>query len=110
MSYIPERGDIIWLNFDPSSGKEIIKRRSAFVISKKAFNQHTGLAFVAPISSTIRGIKLEVVLDSTSKTRGAILVHQIKSFDFEQREAVFIERVSQQIIDQVKAVLKAIID
>ncbi len=110
MSYIPERGDIIWLSFDLSSGKEIIKRRPAFVISRKAFNQHTGLALVAPISSTIRGIKLEVVLDDTSKTHGAILVHQVKSFDFVEREAVFIERVSQRIIDQVKIVLKAITD
>ncbi|MEI6746859.1 MAG: type II toxin-antitoxin system PemK/MazF family toxin [Methylococcaceae bacterium] len=110
MSYIPDRGDIIWLNFDPSSGREIIKRRPAYVISRKAFNQHTGLAFVAPITSTIRGIKLEVVLDKTLKTQGAILVHQIKSFDFVEREAVFIERVSGQIVEQVKTVLKAIID
>jgi mRNA interferase MazF/mRNA interferase ChpB len=68
------------------------------------------LAFVAPITSTIRGIKLEVVLDETLKTHGAILVHQIKSFDFAEREAVFIEPVSGQIIEQVKTVLKAIID
>jgi len=41
MSYIPERGDIIWLNFDPSSGREIIKRRPAYVISRKVFNHST---------------------------------------------------------------------
>jgi mRNA-degrading endonuclease toxin of MazEF toxin-antitoxin module len=110
MSYIPDRGDIIWLNFDPSSGKEIIKRRPAFVITRKAFNQHTGLALVAPISSTIRGIKLEVVLDKKLKTHGAILVYQVKTVDFVEREVVFIERVSQPTIDQVKMILKVITD
>lgn len=108
MSYIPERGDIIWLNFDPSSGREIIKRRPAYVISEKLFNEHTGMAFVAPITSTIRGIKLEVVLEDNLKTHGAILVHQMKSLDFEQREAKFIERTSQITINQVKTVLRAI--
>jgi len=62
------------------------------------------------LPSTIRGIKLEVVLDKTLKTRGAILVHQIKSFDFAEREAVFIERVSGQIVEQVKTVRKVILE
>lgn len=110
MSYIPDQGDIVWLSFDPSSGKKIIKRRPAYVISRKLFNGHTGLALVAPISSTVRGIKLEVVLDDGLTTQGAILVHQVKSLDFMEREALFIERVSQVTVGQVKALLKVIID
>lgn len=110
MSYVPEQGDIVWLSFDPSSGKEIIKRRPAYVVSRKLFNEHTGLALVAPISSTVRGIKLEVVLDEGLKTQGAILIHQVKSLDFNEREVEFIERVSQTTIDRVKALLKVIMD
>jgi len=110
MVYIPEQGDIIWLSFAPSSGKEIIKRRPAYVISRKLFNEHTGLALVAPISSTVRGIKLEVVLDDNLNTQGAILIHQVKSLDFIEREANFIEHVSQATIEQVKALLKVIMD
>ncbi|MCX7097657.1 MAG: type II toxin-antitoxin system PemK/MazF family toxin [Methylococcales bacterium] len=110
MSYIPDQGDIVWLSFDPSSGKEIIKRRPAYVISRKLFNEHTGLALVAPISSTIRGIKLEVVLDDELATQGAILIHQVKSLDFIEREAQFIERVSQATVEQVKALLKVIVE
>lgn len=53
MSYTPDQGDVIWLDFDPSSGKEIMKRRPAFVISRKAFNEHTGIAIVAPITSSL---------------------------------------------------------
>lgn len=106
--YIPEQGDLIWLNFDPSSDNEIMKRRPAFVISKKAFNQHTQMAVVAPITSTIRGIKLEVVLTNTS-THGAILVHQLKSIDFVRREAIFIEKTSHDIIVQVSAIAQLIV-
>lgn len=110
MSYIPEQGDIIWLSFDPSSGKEIIKRRPAYVVSRKLFNEHTGLALVAPISSTIRGIKLEVVLSEGLNTQGAILIHQLKSLDFVEREAEFIERTTPDIITQVKTLIKVITD
>ncbi|MDD1635115.1 MAG: type II toxin-antitoxin system PemK/MazF family toxin [Methylococcaceae bacterium] len=110
MGYIPEQGDIIWLSFDPSSGKEIIKRRPAYVISRKLFNEHTGLALVAPISSTVRGIKLEVVLDDSLNTQGAILIHQVKSLDFVEREAEFIECTSQATIDKVKTLIKVIVD
>lgn len=110
MTYVPEQGDIIWLTFDPSSGKEIIKRRPAYVVSRKLFNEHTGLALVAPISSTVRGIKLEVVLPDSSNTQGAILVHQVKSLDFLERDAEFIEHSTPEIIQQVKTLIKVITD
>jgi mRNA interferase MazF/mRNA interferase ChpB len=110
MSYIPDQGDIIWLSFDPSRGKEIIKRRPAYVVSRKLFNGHAGLALVAPISSTVRDIKLEVVLDDSLTTQGAILIYQVKSLDFMERDALFIERVSQATVDQVKTLLKVIME
>jgi mRNA interferase MazF/mRNA interferase ChpB len=62
---MPEQGDIIWLSFDPSSGREIVKHRAAYVISRKLFNEHTRLAIVAPITSAVRGVKLEVVFLGT---------------------------------------------
>lgn len=109
MDYIPDQGDIIWLNFDPSSGKEIIKRRPAFVISRKVFNQHTELAIVAPITSTVRGIKLEVVLPNGLATQGSVLVHQLKSLDFQHRQAEFIEKVPQYIAEHVSTIAQVII-
>ncbi|WP_338885620.1 type II toxin-antitoxin system PemK/MazF family toxin [Xenorhabdus sp. TH1] len=60
--YIPDKGDIVSLNFDPNAGKEIMKCCPAFVISRKMFNEHTGFAVVVPITSTVRGMMLEVVL------------------------------------------------
>jgi mRNA-degrading endonuclease toxin of MazEF toxin-antitoxin module len=109
MAYIPEQGDIVWLDFDPSNGKEIIKRRPAFVISKKAFNVHVKMAIVAPITSTIRGIKLEVELPENTETQGAIMVYQLKSIDFTQRKIKFIEKSPANIIQQVYAIAHALI-
>lgn len=109
MNYIPEQGDIVWLDFDPSSGIEINKRRPAFIISRKIFNNHTKMAIVAPITSTIRGIQLEVVLPPDLKIAGAILVYQLKSIDFVQRKAEFVTRTSEHIIDQVTAITKLLV-
>lgn len=60
-SRVPDRGHIAWFNFEPSVGREIIKRRPAIVLSRRKFNQHTGLVIVAPITSRVRKIMLEVV-------------------------------------------------
>lgn len=109
MSYIPEQGDIIWLNFDSSSGKEIMKMRPAFVISKQSFNEHAQMAIVAPITSTIRGIKLEVVLSGKLKTKGAILVYQLKSIDFIERKAKFIEKAPSSIVQEVSSIAQILV-
>lgn len=108
MTYIPKQGDIVWLDFDPSSRKEIMKRRPAYVISQKAFNAHTELAIVAPVTNTVRQIKLEVVLPSELETSGAILLHQLKSLDFKQRNVEFIETVPKSIIRQVRQIVHVI--
>jgi mRNA-degrading endonuclease toxin of MazEF toxin-antitoxin module len=109
MSYTPEQGDIIWLDFDPSTGKEILKRRPAFVISKREFNSHIKMAIVAPITSRIRGIKLEVVLPNETNTDGAILVYQLKAVDFVRRNAKFIEKTPTDIIEQVSYIAQLLV-
>ncbi|MES2204350.1 MAG: type II toxin-antitoxin system PemK/MazF family toxin [Pseudomonadota bacterium] len=109
MNYVPEQGDIVWLDFDPSSGREIMKRRPVLVISKKAFNQHTNMAIVAPITSTIRGVKLEVVLPDEMETKGSVLLYQLKSIDFAQRKIVFIEKTPSKIITQVTTIAQLLV-
>lgn len=107
--YIPDKGDIIYLDFNPSSGKEIMKRRPAFVISRKAFNEHTGFAIVAPITSTIRNMKLEVVLPDILSVHGAVLVHQVRSLDFKSRHAEFKEKAPEDITYKVTELTQVII-
>lgn len=107
--YIPEKGDIIWFNFDPSAGKEIMKRRPAYIISRKAFNAHTGLAIVAPITSTIRNMKLEVVLPAALVTKGAILVHQLRSLDYKTRKIEFVEKATDDVADRVSEIASLLV-
>jgi mRNA interferase MazF/mRNA interferase ChpB len=106
--YIPEKGDIVSLNFDPSAGNEIMKRRPALVISRKIFNAHTGFAIVAPITSTLRGMALEVKLEGAT-TQGAVLIHQIRSLDVEGRGVEFIEKAPDVIIKKATELAMAII-
>ncbi len=109
MTYTPDKGDIVWLDFDPSSGNEIMKRRPAFVVSRKAFNEHTGMAVVAPITTTIRNTRLEVILPERLKTKGSILVYQFKSLDFAQRQVKFIEQAPREIIERATTLARIII-
>jgi mRNA interferase MazF/mRNA interferase ChpB len=106
--YIPNKGDIVSLNFDASAGNEIMKNRPALVISRKEFNQHTKFAIVAPITSTKRGMALEVVLSETL-TQGVVLVHQLRSLDVESRGIKFIEKAPDSITEQVTKMAVVII-
>ncbi len=109
MAYIPDQGDIIWLNFDPSSGNEIIKKRPAFVISRRLFNENVGMAIVAPVTSTLRGSKLEIVLSETTKIQGAIRISQLKSLNFKARKIKFIEKAPADLIKDVCAIAQVIV-
>ena len=107
MNYTPERGDIIRLDFDPSVGKEIDKlQRLALVLSPLAFNKSMGLAFVAPITNTIRNIPMEVSLPDKMETTGVIQPWQTRSYDWIERRAKFIEKLdaksTQRVFDYVK--------
>ena len=108
--YVPDKGDIVSLNFDPSAGKEIMKRRPAFVISRKIFNEHTGFAVVAPITSTVRNMKLEVVLPEQIETKGSVLIHQLKSLDFVNRQIELIEKAPKLTVKKVTELAKIIIE
>jgi mRNA-degrading endonuclease toxin of MazEF toxin-antitoxin module len=107
--YIPDKGDIVWLDFNPSDGQEKKKTRPAFIISREKFNRHTGFAIVAPITSTVKGMNLEVLLTDDLKTDGVVLVHQLRSLDFKQRNVKFIEKAQPIITEEVTQFASVII-
>jgi mRNA interferase MazF len=106
--YIPDRGDIVWLDFDPQSGHEQSGHRPAFVISPIAYNQRSNLALLCPITSKTKRWKLEVLLTDT-KTKGVILADQIKSLDWQARKIDFIEKASEKTIDEVIGKIEALL-
>lgn len=85
--YIPERGDLVWLSFDPQAGREQAGRRPALVLSPALYNERAGLAFVCPITSRVKGYPFEVVLPEGLPVSGAILVDHLKSADWMARRA-----------------------
>ena len=107
--YIPKKGDFIALTFDPQSGHEQKGRRPAIVVSNTIFNQKTGLALVCPITNTDRNMPLHVKLTEDCKLTGVVMVDQIKSVDYRSRKAKYIKAAPPIIIDEVLAILDAII-
>ena len=99
--YIPEQGDIIYLEFDPQAGHEQKGKRPALVVSNNTFNKFTKLAMVCPITNTDRGFPLHVQLDERSKISGVIMCEQIKSLDITARNASFAGKVPPDILAEV---------
>ena len=108
-SYIPNKGDIVVLDFDPQSGHEQQGRRPAFVVSNTLFNKHTGLAIVCPITSTQRNIPFHVEIPKGLKIEGFVMVEQVKSVDFMARNAKHIQTSPAPLLNEVLAILDACI-
>jgi mRNA interferase MazF len=85
-SFIPERGDVVWLDFNPQAGREQAGRRPAVVLSPREYNKRSGLALLCPITSRIKNYPFEVRLPEASDIRGVILCDQIKSLDWSARK------------------------
>jgi mRNA interferase MazF len=102
-AYVPDRGDIVWLQFNPQAGHEQAGRRPALVISPKLYNKTVGLALFCPITSRVKGYPFEVLMPSGSKVKGAILSDQIKSLDWRVRNASRFSRASKEVMTEVLA-------
>jgi mRNA interferase MazF len=110
MAYIPQRGDIVWVTFNPNAGHEQAGRRPALVLSPAAFNGKVGLAILCPITSQIKGYPFEVLLPSGLKIGGAILSDQVKNLDWKARYAEFICRLPVATLDEVLQKLGTLIN
>jgi mRNA interferase MazF len=106
--YVPEEGDIVWLEFDPQAGHEQAGHRPAVVLSKKAYNRRTGLAIFCPITSRVKGYPFEVHVEGL-KIQGAVLADQVKSLDWKARRAKLIEKLNVEAHSEVIAKLSSII-
>lgn len=108
VKYIPDRGDVVWLEFDPQKGKEIQKTRPALTITPKSYNQKTSLALFMPITSKIKGYPFEVLID-LAEIQGAVLCDQIRSLDWKARKAKFIARLPNFTLEVAMAKFKVLL-
>jgi mRNA interferase MazF len=93
--YVPDRGDIVWLSFDPQSGHEQSGRRPALAISPQEYNEKTDLAIFCPITSQVKDYPFEVKIPDNLKISGVILSDQIRNLDWKTRKAEFICKLPQ---------------
>jgi len=98
--YIPDRNDIIWLDFEPVKGKEIGKYRPALVLSSKQYNRQTGLLICCPISTSIRGSSTEVSVNNLEKP-SVVAASLIQTLAWKDRKAAFIVKAEGGVLDQV---------
>ncbi len=101
MAYIPNRGDIVWITFNPQAGHEQAGRRPALVLSPAAYNGKVGLAILCPITSQVKGYPFEVVMPDGWKISGAILSDQVKSLDWKARQAELVCKLPSTTVDEV---------
>jgi mRNA interferase MazF len=108
IEYIPERGDLVWVNFNPTKGHEQNGERPAFVISPKIYNEKAGLVLLCPVTSKIKGYPFEVELKGNN-IGGAILTDQIRSVDWRARRVKKIESVPVSLAQEVRAKILALV-
>jgi mRNA interferase MazF len=98
---VPDRGDILWLNFSPQSGREQAGRRPCVVLSPEAYNRRAGLALVCPITSKVKGYPFEVPLPSELPIRGVVLADQVRTVDYKTREMEVRGRVDDSLVSEI---------
>jgi len=98
--YIPERSDIVWLDFEPVKGKEIGKYRPAFVLSSKEYNKKTGLVICCPISTSIRGALTEVEINNLDQ-KSVVAASLVQTLSWKDRKAKFIVKAEEDVIKEV---------
>ena len=106
--YIPQKGDLVILTFDPSAGHEQQGRRPALILSNESFNKALGLAVACPITNTDRNFPFHVEVKSENLT-GFIMTEQIKSIDYKVRKAKFVEKVNDEVLAKVLGITESII-
>jgi len=100
--YVPERGDIVWLDFSPQGGHEQRGRRPAMILSPHNYNAKTSLCLCLPITSRVKGYPFEVALPDSLEIGGVILADQVKSLDFVARDAAFVCQAPAEVVEQVQ--------
>jgi mRNA interferase MazF len=106
--YVPEAGDIVWMDFDPQIGREQAKRRPALVLTDQRYNRASGLVVVCPLTSKRKPypFALPVAVD---KVEGSVLVDHLKSMDWKARDAAFHSKAEPALLSRVRAYIAVLL-
>jgi len=107
--YVPRRGDIVWISFTPQAGREQAGRRPALVLSPSAYNGRVGLALLCPITSRVKGYPFEVEIPRGLAVTGVVLADQVKSLDWQTRQAELADRLPDAAVNGVLSLVTALL-
>lgn len=106
-NFVPNTGDIVWLEFNPQAGHEQAGHRPALVLSPAAYNKN-GMMICCPMTTQIKGYPFEVVIHS-KEVSGAVLSDQVKSLDWRARKATPKGKISADEMDEVRGKISALL-
>ncbi len=109
-AYVPERGDVVWLDFTPQAGREQAGRRPAVVLSPGAYNRLVGLAVVCPLTTRVKGYPFEVAVPPGRKATGVVLADQVRSLDWRERHAERFDQLPPAVVAHILAAAKVLLD
>src|SRR5437588_11849181 len=109
-SCVPERGDLVWIDYDPEAGREQSGRRPAVVLSPSAYNRKVELGLFCPVTNQAKGYAWEVAIPAGLGVTGVILADQIRSLDWKERQARFAGTLPREVLDEVLDRTLALID
>ena len=104
--YVPDAGDIVWLNFTPQAGQEQAGHRPALVLSPASYNHKTSLLVCCPLTTQIKNYPFEVLIAGSPPS--AVLADQVKSLDWRSRNARRKGRVTSEQLAEVRAKIRAL--
>jgi mRNA interferase MazF len=107
-AYVPEAGDVVWLDFDPQAGREQAKRRPALVLTDQKYNRASGLVVVCPLTSKRKPypFALPIVVNNVE---GAVLVDHLKSVDWKARDAAFHSKADSALVSKVRGYIAVLL-
>ena len=108
VSYVPDAGNIVWLEFDPQVGREQAGRCPAVVLTPASYNKKTSLMICCPLTSQIKGYPFEVLVEIDG-IQSVVLSDQVKSLDWKIRKAKFKDKVSLDVLVEVRAKAKSLL-
>lgn len=110
MTYLPKRGDAIWIDLDPRVGREQSGHRPALVLSPEKYNRKMKVAICCPITSGAKRTEFELILPGGFNVRGVVLVYQVRTVDWRERGARFLARVPDEIVEDALRMLASILE
>lgn len=108
-SYVPQRGDLVWVTFDAPTGHEQQGRRPAVVVSPGAYNRKVGRAICCPVTGRSKGYPFEVLLPADLEIAGVILADQVRTLDWRARQATLIGALPADTVHELLQRLRTLI-